>query len=249
MAVNEGNLDSVQSYDPPVVSAGAMQKIVGNSGGDELESQIYEFKQENPQIYDQQFEQCGWSISSNKVLSFKGKTGSTLRAYLRDGFRKGSNDESEALGPLVCAISTPEFQLKQVKDFIARLRKVLKTNPKGYKYTIGDYLKSYLGQATALDQDVNKPARVAENVGEALNRFYGKNVKASSNPKGWTVQQRSAYEREILQDYGVNREMNDPVNRYERLKTKFALPWTSSYFFLSTISFLIHVFIHYLISK
>lgn len=224
MAVNEGNLDSVQSYDSPIVSAGAMQKTLGDSGGGEFEVQVYEFKHENPQVYDEQFEKCGWSISSKKLMSFKGKTGSTLKKYLRDGFKKGSNDISEALGPLVCAISTPEFQLKQVKDFITRLRTVLTKFPKGYSYTIADYFQSRLGQATALDQHVNRPAGLEVDVGTALNNFYKNHNDAPKNPKVWTAQQRSAYEREILQDYGVNRQMSDPVNRYERLKTKLPLP-------------------------
>ncbi|CAF3626676.1 unnamed protein product [Rotaria sp. Silwood2] len=104
-------------------------------------------------------------------MSFKGKTGLTLKQYLREGFTKGSNDISEALGPLVCAISTPEFQLKQVKDFITRLRKVLRIVPTGFKYTIADYFKSHLGQATALDQHVNMPGLVAKDVCTALNNF------------------------------------------------------------------------------
>ena len=224
MAVNEGNLDSVQAYDPAIVTAGAMQKTVGDSGGGELEVQVYEFKQENLQLYDEHFERFGWSVSSSKRLSFEGKTGSTLKQYLRANLVGGSNDVSEALGPLVCAISSPEFQLKQVKDFIARLKKVLGIVPIGYKYTVADYCTSYLAQAAALDQHVNLPARVAENIGTVLSRFYTNNAKAPQNPKEWTAQQRSAYEREILQDYGIHRTMSDAANRYEKLKTKFPLP-------------------------
>ena len=178
MAVNEGNLDSVQAHDPAIVTAGAMQKTVGDSGGGELEVQVCEFKQENPQLYDEHFERCGWSVSSSKRLSFEGKTGSSLKQYLRANFVGGSNDVSEALGPLVCAISSPEFQLKQVKDFIARLKKVLGIVPIGYKYTVADYCASYLRQAAALDQHVNLPARVAENIGTVLGRFYTNNTKA-----------------------------------------------------------------------
>ncbi|UJR17216.1 hypothetical protein I4U23_004111 [Adineta vaga] len=224
MANNEGNLDSVQSYDPAIVTAGAMQKIIGNTGGGEFEKQVYEFKQEHPQVYNEKFEKCGWSVSSTKQMSFRGKTGSTLKQYLRQNFQKGSVDTSEALGPLVCAISTPEFQMKQVKDFISRLHTVMKIAPTGYQYTIADYFKSYLGQATALDQHINKPALVARDVADALNTFYKKNSNAPTNPNQWTTQQRSTYEREILQDYGVNRKMNDPKNRYEKLKMTLPLP-------------------------
>lgn len=143
---------------------------------------------------------------------------------MREGFKKGSSDVSEALGPLVCAISTPEFQRKQVQDFIVRLQKVLRTFPTGYQYTIADYFKSYLGRSTTLDQHVNRPAYVASDVSAALDRFYKNNNRAPKDPSAWTVQQRSAYEREILQDYGVNRRMTDPTNRYNNLRTKFPLP-------------------------
>ncbi|CAF4965452.1 unnamed protein product, partial [Rotaria sp. Silwood1] len=210
MAVNEGNLDSVQAYDSVIVSAGAMQKIVSISGGGEFEVQVYEFQQENPQAYNKLFEKCGWSVSPRKIISFKGKTGSILKKYLREDSTKGSNGESEALGPLVCAISSPEFQLKQIKDFITRLHIVLRIIPDGFNYTIADYFKSHLGQATALDQHVNLPAAVKNNVSTALNNFYKKNANAPKNPNNWIVEQRSTYEREILEDYGLHRTMTDP---------------------------------------
>ncbi|CAF4581511.1 unnamed protein product, partial [Rotaria sp. Silwood2] len=209
MAENEGNLDAVQAYGSEVLTAGAMQKTVKISGKGEFEQQVYEFKQEYPRVYNEQFEMCGWNVSAKMQMSFRGKTGLILKNYLREGFTKSVKNTSEALGPIVCAISSPEFQLKQVKDFIKRLRDVLKIIPTGFTYTIGDYFKSPLGQATTLDHHVNRPAYVKTNVSTALNNFYRKNKDASKNPREWTVQQRSTYEREILEDYGVHRTMTD----------------------------------------
>ncbi|CAF5012918.1 unnamed protein product, partial [Rotaria sp. Silwood1] len=211
VAQNEGNLDSVQAYDSEVLTAGAMQKTVKTSKVGEFEQQVFEFKQENPRIYSERFETCGWEVSSNKKMSFRGKTGLELKRYLRAGFDKvGKVNSSEALGPIVCAIKTPEFQLKQMKDFIKRLQEVLQIIPNGFNYTISDYFKSLLGQATALDQHVNRPGYVRYDVGKVLNHFYVRNPRVSKNPRNWTDQQRSTYEREILEDYGVNRNMTDP---------------------------------------
>ncbi|CAF4034402.1 unnamed protein product, partial [Rotaria sp. Silwood1] len=204
VAQNEGNLDSVQAYDSEVLTAGAMQKTVKTSKVGEFEQQVFEFKQENPRIYSERFETCGWEVSSNKKMSFRGKTGLELKRYLRAGFDKvGKVNSSEALGPIVCAIKTPEFQLKQMKDFIKRLQEVLQIIPNGFNYTISDYFKSLLGQATALDQHVNRPGYVRYDVGKVLNHFYVRNPRVSKNPRNWTDQQRSTYEREILEDYGV----------------------------------------------
>ena len=71
------------------------------------------------------------------------------------------------------------------------------TSPKHpYHYpAIGDYLKSDLGRATALDQHVNRPGDVHVDVAKALDLFYLAHPKVSKNPSELGDSQ-DAYERE-----------------------------------------------------
>lgn len=67
MSPNEGKIDSVQSYDSEVITAGAMQKTVKSGGKGGLSTQIQEFKDSNPQKYKELFERCGWTVDDNII--------------------------------------------------------------------------------------------------------------------------------------------------------------------------------------
>ena len=59
MSRNEGNIDSLQSYDSEILTAGAMQKTINSSGSGEFLIQVFDFKVRHPQLYQSLFENCG----------------------------------------------------------------------------------------------------------------------------------------------------------------------------------------------
>lgn len=249
MSENEGNLDSVQSYDSEIFTAGAMQKTVNSQGKGEFPIQVKEFKEKNPDKYKSLFEDCGWTVE-NSIMYYKDLsdssstkiTGSSLKSKIREGFKSSENKKKlkcKPLEPIVRAMKDKDFQAKQVEDFIDRLKnKVLPIKPTGYSYKIKDYLKSKLGKATALDHHINRPGYVKTDFGEALDNFFDskdeevnkynkdkekkdQKEKISRNPNDWG-DSHSDYEKEILEDYGKNRRGTDMENRYNKMKSKLS---------------------------
>lgn len=51
MSANEGNIDSLQSYDSEILTAGAMQKTINASGAGEFPQQVFDFKDRHPHLY------------------------------------------------------------------------------------------------------------------------------------------------------------------------------------------------------
>jgi hypothetical protein len=240
MSANEGKLDSVQSYDSEVLTAGAMQKTINPIGSGEFPTQVASFRLENENAYKELFEKCGWTVEgsgqsarmyySHPELT-KGKpiTGQNLKSLIRENcsfenFRKKS--KNVPLSSIVNAITNKAFERKQIMDFVTRLRKsILPINPTGYLYPIGAYFKSDLGRASALDHHVNRPAYVSRDIGRALDGFFEGNQDIPKNPENWGVN-RGAYELQIVDSYGRNREMAKPGGipvapvRYAALKSR-----------------------------
>ncbi|CAF3586474.1 unnamed protein product, partial [Rotaria sp. Silwood2] len=224
MSQNEANLDGIQAYDSEILTAGAMQKTINPKGQGEFAQQVYEFKQQYPAAYKHLFEDCVWIGSSRKIMSYKGVTGEALKKALRQDFSTPTKSlqSSKALGPLVCAIRSPLFQLKQIQDFIYRLNNVvLKIVPIGYKFPIINFLRTDLGRATVLDQHVNHPGYVATDFAAALN------YTSKSYPdliRGPYMEWSHSYERILLEYYGTHRRMTDAVKKYNNLKNQLPLP-------------------------
>ncbi|MHA7057233.1 LysM peptidoglycan-binding domain-containing protein [Aquimarina sp. M1] len=229
MSENEGNLDSVQSYDSEILTVGAMQKTINPIGKGEFPIQVEEFKKSNPDKYKNLFEDCGWTADEKKMYyndpndsSSSKITGSALKTKIREGFVSSEYNKKikcKPLEPIVRASKDKDFQAKQVGDFIDRLRnKVLPLKPTGYTYKLSDYLESKLGRALVLDHHVNRPGHVKKYFGEALNRFFKKKddeveernkdkkeeekeSKISRKPSEWG-EQHSSYEKAIIKIYG-----------------------------------------------
>ncbi|MDR2694505.1 MAG: hypothetical protein LBB74_09880 [Chitinispirillales bacterium] len=68
MSENDGKLDSVQAYDSPIVSVGAMQKIVGPDGTGEFVVQMARFSKEYPDKFERLFVRCGWTLNKGDTL-------------------------------------------------------------------------------------------------------------------------------------------------------------------------------------
>jgi murein DD-endopeptidase MepM/ murein hydrolase activator NlpD len=249
MSENEGKLDSVQSYDSEILTVGAMQKTVNSKGKGEFTIQVEEFKKNNPNKYKELFENCGWTVEGG-IMYYKDPsdsnstkiTGKKLKLKIREGFKSTEFKKMLKCKPLesiVKASKDEDFKIKQVQDFIDRLKKkVLPIKPKGYNYSLDNYLKSNLGKATILDHHINRPAYVKTDFGKALDNFFSKKnkeieefnkkekdkskhkTKISKNPIEWG-ESHSDYEKEILDDYGVNRRGTDMKNRYNKMKDKF----------------------------
>ncbi|GAA0872267.1 hypothetical protein GCM10009117_14140 [Gangjinia marincola] len=248
MSPNEGDLDSVQSYDSEILTAGAMQKTINPTGQGEFPIQVAEFKELNPEKYNCLFESCGWTVEENTMYyqdlsnsDSQRVTGRQLKNLIREGFNASEFRnylDCKPLEPILKAVKDPDFQAKQIDDFIDRLRnRVLPTTPVGYNNTIGEYLNSALGHATVLDHHINRPAYLDNDFGSALDVFFRQvdreieryNVNRSSdeqlqpvsrNPNEWG-NNHARYEQRILDIYGVNRRGTDMPERYRRMQDRF----------------------------
>lgn len=226
---NEDNLDAVQSYDSEIVTVGAMQKTINPDGYGEFPTQMAEFKDEYPDLFEQLFTNCGWSVEKENDkwrVYYSNKTGQDLKNEIREncsGLTCGKKIKAIPIEPLINAAKNEVFQSKQIHDFIARLNnRVLKVVPSGYSYSLKEYMKSKLGKATVLDHHINRPAYVATDFGKALDRFFKKNPGVSNNPSEWK-KKHNEYEKSILDDYGVNRRGTDMANRYQKMSDNDSL--------------------------
>ncbi|WP_019450572.1 hypothetical protein [Cupriavidus sp. BIS7] len=240
MSPNEGNLDSVQSYDSEIVTAGAMQKTINPTGGGELPTQVAAFRSNDEEAYIQLFEKCGWSVEgrgsqakmfyTHPVITNGNKiTGSELKSIIRQGCSPETYRQkigSVPLAVIVSAITDKRYERLQLMDFLTRLRNdILPQTPRGYDYTIGSYFQSDLGRATALDHHINRPGYVRNDIGAALKRFFNSYPTAPANPAEWG-ERRQSYEATIIEDYGNNRRMavvnGQPVapGRYRAMKSR-----------------------------
>ncbi|MGF6092795.1 hypothetical protein [Pseudomonas sp. 18173] len=228
MSENEGNLDALQSYDSEILTAGAMQKTINLQGAGELSQQVYEFKQEHPDLYQSLFMDCGWEVKTQNgknYLYYDGVTGSELKALLRDGFDQAAYQSKEKLTskPLAAfahAIIAHEYVVKQVLDFARRLRMSMSISPAGYQSrTISNYICSNFGKALVLDHHVNRPGYVSSDFGTALTVFFNKNPAVSENPANWGSD-HAKNESALLEIYGSSRRMTDAYLRYQNLRSK-----------------------------
>lgn len=118
--------------------------------------------------------------------------------------------------------SHPKYIELQILDFISRLNKAIDNYPyrnknEKYPYKIKDYLHSSLGRSLILDQSINRPANVVKDFGIVLDNFFKLHPDISQNPNNWQ-DLRVKYEREIINDYGVNRKMVDASLRFRKSK-------------------------------
>ncbi|MFC5698812.1 hypothetical protein ACFPU0_25135 [Pseudomonas sp. GCM10022186] len=221
MSPNEGNLDSIQSYDSEILTAGAMQKTINPQGQGEFYEQILRFRNRHPARYSELFEECGWSVDGGEI-SYKGLTKSALKKEIRKDFTSTSapgKKESAILAPVLNTIRCSEYIELQVMDFIKRLRLATSITPSGHAYQIKQYVRSNLGLALVLDHHINRPGFVARDFGAALQRFFNANPNTPTNPQNWGVNHQS-YEDRILEDYGATRQMTDATGRYQALRSR-----------------------------
>lgn len=232
MCENEGKINAVQAYDSELITAGAMQKTVNPLGEGELPVQVKKFKELYPDEFFELFESQGWflDLSGEKpsmyyqhpdFLDGEKIAGDDLKKKLRLGCSLatyGKVIECKPVSVMSCAVGSPLYVELQITDFIDRLRDVLLKVPNTYSFSIGKVFRSALGQATALDENVNRPGKVAANVKKALDEFFLQNPNVSKDIATWGSN-HSVYERKIVDIYGPGRpEMTDPGPRFTKLK-------------------------------
>ena len=240
MSENEGNLDAVQSYDSEILTAGAMQKTINSSGNGELAIQFWEFKIKHPEKFNSLLLNCGWDVKEENKKNSKGTSvgktckafyndisGKELKELIRKGFKKDNFNQKvicPPLEPIINLCKDDEFQKLQIEDFIIRLSISLNKKPKGHENKIKNFIKSRLGRAVVLDQDVNRPGQVSDCFGKALDLFFEQYPTISKNPLLWTDNFYSN-EMKLIEIYGPLRgknpfTMTDAINRYKKLKSK-----------------------------
>ncbi|MDN7424699.1 hypothetical protein [Burkholderia dolosa] len=229
MSSNEGNMDAVQAWDWQTFSAGAMQKTVTPEGYGELPQQIWEFRNENPSLFEEIFGRCGWSVVqeegpriyySSSDTGNRKITGQELYDFIKKGFQEadsGFPKESKPLASIAHAMINEEYQKKQVVDFIGRLHIAIAKKPSGYSNSASDFFLSRLGRALVLDQDVNAPGNVSMDLGASINALRARHTGLGRDPTQWGGD-RSQYEAELIEIYGPSRHMNSAAERYNQLR-------------------------------
>lgn len=238
MAPNEGKLDSVQSYDDQVVTAGAMQKTIRpDDGGGEFATQVADFRAQDENAYQELFARCGWTVEGSNsaarmsfthpdVTGGQPMTGTVLREKIRLGCAHDTYRHylpNPAIAVLAHAISDERYQKLQLRDFVTRLRQCIAGKPTGYPYSIDQYIQGDLGRATVLDESVNRPGHVSDDVATSLDHLYATYPSTPHNPAQWG-QNRAALERALVEHYGITRRMASPGGvpvapaRYQNLK-------------------------------
>ncbi|WP_397449499.1 calcium-binding protein [Pseudomonas sp. NA-150] len=231
MTENEGKLNAVQSYDSEILTAGAMQKTISPSGQGEFPLQVKKFKDANPDAYFDFFESQGWFLdtSENRTSMYYQYSewceGAKLEgAALKESLRVGCSDltlnsiiNCLPISSMVCAISSPLYVRLQIMDYIDRLRSALRKKPSGYGFSAAQLFRSKLGQALVLDQDINRPGNVRDDLGAALDSFYKANPEVSKQVEAWG-DLHAIYENSVIEIYGRNRRMTEPVERLEKLQ-------------------------------
>jgi hypothetical protein len=231
MTENEGKIETVQSYDSELITAGAMQKTVNSTGAGELPAQVKKFRDAHPELYIEYFEGSGWHLDLTNTMPKMyyqhpdWENGIKLECErLKLSLRKdcssntfGSSINCLPISTLSCAISAPEYVTIQIMDFISRLRIAISTIPSGYTFSAQSLFKSKLGKALILDEHINRPGNVADDIGKSLDKFFRAHPNVDKEISTWGENHRS-YEELIIDDYGRNRNMTDSVVRYEKLK-------------------------------
>nr|ACD54696.1 unknown [Adineta vaga] len=211
-----------------------MQKTLKKNGTGQLADQVYEYRHDYPEVYKKNFEDQGWTVDRNRqgqaFMSYRGLTEEDLyrrtheEKFSKDSHKNKVKQSSEPLGALVCAITTPEFQKKQLHDGVRAMEKAIDTIPKDsnhkYDYKIKDYATSAFVQAIVLDHYVNRPDFVSKDFADALDHFYSHNPGISRNPAEWPADKRRVYEQEILNYYGTHRRMTDAKDRYNKIRKR-----------------------------
>ena len=240
MSANEGNLDGVQGYDDQIITVGAMQKVIDPTGAGEFATQMYEFKEANPEIFKILFENCGWTVkkkSGTHYAYYNNVTGSALKKLITTGFTAKTYTKKvqcKPIEPFINACKSVVFQGKQVEDFIRRLNKYMNLKPHGYSSKISAYIHTDLGRATVLDHSVNRPAHVTRYFAKSLDNLKTKYPTIPTDPSKWGSKHNN-YEKKLLDIYGPLRDgkltyggktmggMTDGVDRYNNLKTKLPI--------------------------
>lgn len=222
MSPNEGNIDAVQSYDSEILTAGAMQKTINSRGYGEFPAQVAAFKEKFPALYRSLFKNCGWNVVKDAKgwrMYYKEQTGPSLKRTLRSGFDTSftGRKSSVPLNAIVHAISSPEFQVLQVSDFVTRLRVVSGLSIRE-DLRLDQYLASPLGKALALDHHINRPAYVVPDLRTALSQLLDRSPNLGPDPREWENHEEA--ERALIEIYAPARRMTDAGSRYRKLRDR-----------------------------
>lgn len=153
-------------------------------------------------------------------------TGEPLLRRIRRGCDQSTYHHylpNPAIAVLAHALSDVRYQKLQLRNFVKRLRQYMAAKPTGYAYTTAEYFQGDLGRATVLDESVNRPDHVADDLASSLDHLYSTRPTAPRNPSDWG-QSRATLERALADHYGVTRRMASsggvPVapGRYNSLK-------------------------------
>ncbi|WP_051534813.1 hypothetical protein [Deefgea rivuli] len=240
MSANEGNLDSVQAYDSEALTAGAMQKTINSNGQGQFPALVAKFRDAEFALYEALFVNCGWTVegksnteaimyySDKDITKGDNKTSIDLKNILRDdsifnktNHKKKDKYSSKPLAVIVRAIKHERFVRFQVRDFINQLNLVLKLKIKigGKKFLIGDLVKSNLGQATVVDQYVNRPAYVSTDLQSAIEEYISLKKIVDKDPF-LMGEYNEDYESGFIEIYGNKRRGTDMVKRFNKMKNK-----------------------------
>lgn len=238
MSDNEGNMDSIQSYDSEVITVGAMQKTVkdeaGLEGKGELSAQLAKFRDLHIDSYESHMVNCGWSVEgsgSSAILYYSDAslthgdkiTSTNLKNLIRTGCNENTYRHfvhNKPLASLLKVITLPEYLDIQIFDFIQRLNAAENQIVSAGNIKIKDFVKSNFGRALILDHSVNRPGLVSIDFRQAIANFHQHNPTVNLDPQTWG-EQHSAHESNLLEEYKSTRRMTNSIARYDELRRKF----------------------------
>jgi hypothetical protein len=202
-----------------------------------LLKELYDVKRENEYEYRLLRKQALYANTGLKAFyeyrdrngNIQKITGDSLKRKIIEGFGQhnyNKNVECIPIEPLINAAKDPDFQVRQIKDFVLALRDLFYFNKEHPKqnilymgYPLRDYLKSTLGKAMVLDQHVNRPGHVKEDIEKALKIFYQENSTIPTDPNKWG-KKHEAYEKDFIGCYADIRRGTDMGNNDGREEDK-----------------------------
>jgi hypothetical protein len=194
VSVNEGNLESINTYDNAFLSIGVYQWTAG-PGGDpgELEGLLFRYKTSEPDRFAMYFGSFGLDIkvptpkpgvlhTGFMVLGGKTLTSPEDKAVLRDPvwayrFWRAAHDNS--------------FRACQIQHAVSRID-VFHNAPIALPIglAVKDYLTSEYGIALLLDQHVNRPGHVSKTLAAGIAQFIKQG--GAADPTSWSTEDENA---------------------------------------------------------
>jgi hypothetical protein len=187
-AGNEGDIESINTWDNQYLSFGPFQQTAGGAGAEgELQGALQHVKEKNAALFTKYFGQYGLDLTSYK------KAGTAIPAtgkFALNGKTLDADADKKVLRELiwsyrcVVAMKDPAFRMLFLEHGFNRLAIVrdLTGTFAGQKVRLGDLCRSNLTQALLLDLHINRPGLLDNVWAGAVSTVLVSNGKLNAKP-------------------------------------------------------------------